>query len=80
MICKFIGAKAAEAATSKTANFNESKKGTEAKKENDDAVMGEYYNVDTIDMFFAQDTKEVIDVTEKDSINPKTKKSVGGLD
>ena len=81
MMCEFIGAKAAEAATAKTANSNESENATEADEEENDVVMGEHYNLDTIDKFLAQKPKEVIDVTEEDTISPEAKKkSVGGSD
>ena len=36
--------------------------------------MGEYYNVDTIDKFLVQKSKEAIDVTEEDTISPEAKK------
>ena len=74
MICKFIGAKAAEAAT----NVERPKELSE-NSDNEDVVMAEHYNVDPIEKFLAQKPNEVIDVTEEDPISPESKKISGWI-
>ena len=56
MMCEFIGAKAAEAAT----NADEKPKELSDASEDDDIVMGEHYNIDTIKKFLSQKTPNII--------------------